>query len=231
MIELPSEQRAVLKRLFLKWDGEQALIETEAFQAFGDMMRTKYPSYQSCRDSAYQIYCFLHSKSYGIGVRAIFLEIIASLHLKSMPEADYFEFIRLYKESVKTEELKQRYKRLNSFMDYRIIKLVSVVYGRNGSGRDKKKAKTCSRSSEEDVPDDCYDAQADDTEEYVETSLTDSSFSVTARDFSFGGLVRKKRFLHFYVPINSPNLNFIKEAVDEETKVKLDEALESIEVE
>ena len=24
MIELPSEQRAVLKRLFLKWDGEQA---------------------------------------------------------------------------------------------------------------------------------------------------------------------------------------------------------------
>ena len=95
--------------------------------------------------------------------------------------------MRLYSASGKTEVLKLRFKRLNNHLDYRICKLANyVIYGKEGTGRNKKGKQASSTEPAGEAEED------DDAEDEGNDSTNDLSFSISTRDLEFAGFRKRK---------------------------------------
>ena len=154
-------------------------------------------------------------------VRVLLRDIIVSLRMKRMPEADYHAFMRLYSASDKTDELKSRFKRLSNYLDYRICKLANVIYGKEGTGRNKKAKQASSTEPAGETEED------DGAEDESNDSTNDSSFSISTRDLEFAGFSKRKGLLKIRVPLNSPNIKFVREAINEKFKDDLEKVIAS----
>lgn len=169
---------------------------------------------------------------------------------QELQESEYYEFIRTYNEDKKNPALIKKKEHYKNFIDYRVKKLAAAIYGCKEVYQSKKKQQKkksgnngVSEKVSEEVVDggnegmedtitnlaneDCRDSNlhtnesgGDEENTSMITSLSYATFTV--RDIVVVKLGTKRRADHLVlnIPLDSPNLPIISQAIRNERKLQ-----------